>query len=167
MVYGYEDWDFWIKIAKHGARAYKIHESLFLYRKHGKSMIDSSVENHEKLLRLIKSNHRDVFDAKETDHFDIDRPMVVRNGNINLTSRRRSLDKENKKLLVAMPYMVVGGVDTVILRLLPFLTENGYVVSILTTLSTDSCLEAPFPSLKESPRKFTICPDFERPSPVG
>lgn len=50
---GYEDWFMWIRMLKAGFKAYNIQEYLFLYRKHGKSRVDKSIENHDVLKAAI------------------------------------------------------------------------------------------------------------------
>lgn len=37
MIYGFEDWEFWINLIERGAEVYKIPEVLFLYRQHNMS----------------------------------------------------------------------------------------------------------------------------------
>jgi glycosyltransferase involved in cell wall biosynthesis len=61
MIQGYEDWNFWIAIAKAGGIGAKVDEPLFLYRKHGSSMIDAAGEIHETLYEQIKANHRKLY----------------------------------------------------------------------------------------------------------
>lgn len=58
MVDGYEDWEFWIRLAGVGARASTIQEPLFWYRKHGKSMMDKARQNHEHIVKHIRVMHR-------------------------------------------------------------------------------------------------------------
>lgn len=58
MVDGYEDWEFWIRMAGAGARASTIHEPLFWYRRHGMSMMDKARQNHEQIVKRIHVKHR-------------------------------------------------------------------------------------------------------------
>ena len=61
MIDGYEDWNFWIAIAKAGGVGKKIDEPLFLYRKHGRSMIDDAIEKHQLLYQKIQNNHQELY----------------------------------------------------------------------------------------------------------
>lgn len=61
MVNGYEDWDFWIGAGKNGHFGKLLSEPVFLYRKHGFSMIDKAVQCHDKLVEQIHKNHPEVF----------------------------------------------------------------------------------------------------------
>jgi len=57
MKEGYEDWDFWLRALKKGYKVKTIQEPLYLYRKHGKSMVDEAIEKHEKLKSYILNKH--------------------------------------------------------------------------------------------------------------
>lgn len=61
MIHGYEDWDFWIALAKHGYLGYQIPEVLFWYRRHGTTMIHGSRERHEELVAQIRENHPELY----------------------------------------------------------------------------------------------------------
>jgi glycosyltransferase involved in cell wall biosynthesis len=60
MEDGYEDWEFWIRLASLGARAWVIPEPLFLYRKHGRSKVDAARERHDELVTRIRSKYQGV-----------------------------------------------------------------------------------------------------------
>jgi len=62
---GYEDWEFWINLGAHGYPGARIAEPLFLYRKHGRSLIDKATEKHEKLVALIQARHRRLYQNDE------------------------------------------------------------------------------------------------------
>lgn len=52
---GYEDWDFWFRATKIGYTITVIREPLFLYRKHGHSMVNDAISRHEELKQYILS----------------------------------------------------------------------------------------------------------------
>ena len=91
MLHGYEDWEFWIRIAKLGARGHLIPEPLFLYRKHGVSLTTSTDLIHTKLCEQIKLMHNDLFSGVgklvpiKMKQFGPD--YVVRNPLCNLTRK--------------------------------------------------------------------------------
>lgn len=58
---GYEDWEFWLRFAKTGALGGRIHEPLFLYRKHGKSMINFAKNQHDLIFQKIKTKNKDIY----------------------------------------------------------------------------------------------------------
>lgn len=55
---GYEDWDFWMMATKKGYSVTVIKDPLFLYRKHGDSMITESVKHHNELLEYIRNKNK-------------------------------------------------------------------------------------------------------------
>lgn len=57
MKSGYEDWDYFLRIVAKGYKVETINEPLFLYRKHGKSMVDKSREKDAELREYIKTKY--------------------------------------------------------------------------------------------------------------
>lgn len=59
MVYGLEDWDFWLSIIELGREVYQFDEVMFYYRKHNKSMVTSltSREKRHKMYAQVIKNH--------------------------------------------------------------------------------------------------------------
>lgn len=49
MKLGYEDWDYWLRATKSGYNVTVIKDPIFLYRKHGKSMITETVKHHKEI----------------------------------------------------------------------------------------------------------------------
>ena len=49
MKLGYEDWDFWIRVAQKGYTFTSTREILFFYRKHGDSMVTGARKNHSEI----------------------------------------------------------------------------------------------------------------------
>ncbi len=61
MIYGYEDWDFYISLLERNWQSFVIPEPLFFYRKHGKTMIHNALQKHAYLYSRIKKNHPHLF----------------------------------------------------------------------------------------------------------
>jgi glycosyltransferase involved in cell wall biosynthesis len=61
MVYGCEDWDFWINVAKRGWPGRLVPEPLFLYRRHGVSMVSGVADNRERIVGQIRANHPEIY----------------------------------------------------------------------------------------------------------
>ncbi len=141
MINGYEDWNFWIAISKAGGIGGKIDEPLFLYRKHGHSMINSAFENHDILYEQIKANHQELYFNKNiikeinSNH----QKYIVKNGYVNLASSFQypsQVNKNKNHILFALPWIVTGGVDTVILQLTKTLKSQGFTITVCTTVKT-------------------------------
>ena len=65
MVYGYEDWDFWINLGKNGWYGYLITEPLFNHRKHGVKMTKTALDKSRLLLDIMKNNHKEIYYNKK------------------------------------------------------------------------------------------------------
>ncbi len=62
LVYGWEDWDFWLSIVELGLKVYRIPEVLFFYRLKEGSMVDSMTDEHEFFMRLhTVMNHKHLY----------------------------------------------------------------------------------------------------------
>jgi glycosyltransferase involved in cell wall biosynthesis/predicted O-linked N-acetylglucosamine transferase (SPINDLY family) len=57
MVFGYEDWDFWVGCGERGFVGKRIPEVLFYYRTKEKSMVSDARNNHQALFSRIVLNH--------------------------------------------------------------------------------------------------------------
>ena len=61
---GWEDWDFWISLLKHGGEVIYIHDIIFYYRIKEESMIKSLVKNEEMMLEkkaYLFDKHRSIY----------------------------------------------------------------------------------------------------------
>ena len=52
MIYGFEDWDFWLSLIELGRKVYQFNEVVFLYRKHSGSMIGNISSDEKKMMWL-------------------------------------------------------------------------------------------------------------------
>ncbi len=61
MVYGYEDWDFWVGAVERGYVARRIPEPLFEYRVRRGTMIADAMAHDSELRRQMRRNHPSVY----------------------------------------------------------------------------------------------------------
>ncbi|RXG13768.1 glycosyltransferase involved in cell wall biosynthesis [Leeuwenhoekiella aestuarii] len=62
LIYGWEDWDFWIGLLKGGGKVFQIKEALFYYRKKANSMLNAMTkEQVEYSLNYLSIKHADFF----------------------------------------------------------------------------------------------------------
>lgn len=61
MTLGYEDWEFWIRLARAGFRGYRIPEKLIYVRREGESFIHKAAERHEQLVAEIRRLNPEVY----------------------------------------------------------------------------------------------------------
>jgi tetratricopeptide (TPR) repeat protein len=62
MIWGYEDWDFWIGCLEKGFRVRRVPEPLFLYRMKPGSMYSNALKHDAELKARIILNHSALFD---------------------------------------------------------------------------------------------------------
>ncbi|ACK66929.1 glycosyl transferase family 2 [Rippkaea orientalis PCC 8801] len=133
----YEDWDLWITMAKMGAIGDVIPEPLFLYRKHGISKHDLDFSNHEEIKQKIETKHQKLYQEPDRVRaIEQAKPKYgVQDGYKNLLIQSENSPNEKRKtLLYALPFTVMGGVDTVLLTLMKNFKQQGFDIYVLTTL---------------------------------
>lgn len=60
---GYEDWDFWLRLAERGWRGVRVRKPVYTWRRHSpETMITHAVSKHETIYRQIVANHREMFE---------------------------------------------------------------------------------------------------------
>jgi glycosyltransferase involved in cell wall biosynthesis len=99
---GYEDWEFWIRLAYHGCRGFRIPEKLIYVRREGESFIHRAAARHQELVQQIKDLNPEVYQdrswlrdvLREYDDIYVDQPFY----NLKDPDALRPLD--NPRLLV-------------------------------------------------------------------
>lgn len=63
MIWGFEDWDFWLALLSVGYVGRCVPEPLFFYRKHGpgKSMLEETQKHRAEMIRVMIEHHRGLF----------------------------------------------------------------------------------------------------------
>ena len=66
MKLGYEDWEFWLSVYKHGWQFRRVPEVLFDYRVRPNSLVNvaKKPENHKKTIEYIRQKHVDIFGSQ-------------------------------------------------------------------------------------------------------
>jgi glycosyltransferase involved in cell wall biosynthesis/GT2 family glycosyltransferase len=125
--YVFEDWDFWLRIVGHGFRVKTIGEPLMLYRVHDTSLTATCKTDSEYQKRAIAEANRDLFEAPLRPP----RETAVANTWANLGPLP---SPGGKSVLLALPFLTIGGAETLFFTLVQGLVERGYHVSVITTL---------------------------------
>ena len=63
-LYGYEDWEFWIRFGEMGIFGTLISEPLFLYRKHGPTMLTEAEKSYVNARLAIRRLHPELYNRK-------------------------------------------------------------------------------------------------------
>ncbi len=60
--FGYEDWEFWLRLGGRGRFGRYVPKSLFRYRKHGASLFDFAHARHQEFTAYIQSLHPELYE---------------------------------------------------------------------------------------------------------
>ena len=77
MKEGYEDWEFWLRMAKEGWVGNLIKKELFMYRRHGKSMLDDTIKHQAHIMQYIKDKNKELYTNKEFQFFIIQKQNII------------------------------------------------------------------------------------------
>lgn len=61
MRFGYEDWEFWLRLGARGRFGHHLPKVLFSYRKHGPSLFDIAQARQDELVTRIRSGHPELY----------------------------------------------------------------------------------------------------------
>lgn len=138
-VHVYEDWDFWIQLAAHGARMRNlVDEPLFNYRIHSDgSSLSSSVgmrpiAEHRK---AIQQRHAAMLGREQLAVSRAQRKRCLRcdtPGGVLSDSFARSATA-GPTLLIALPFLLVGGAERLLSSVTGYLVRRGWRVVLVTT----------------------------------
>ena len=130
-----EDWDFWIRLLGHGFRAKCIEASLMLYRVHNRGLMATCETDSDYQLREIERANAALLNnvAVETEP----REVQVVHPWINLDT---AVD-EKPGFLLALPFVALGGAETLLRNIMRALADQGYRIVIVTTLILPSAIK--------------------------
>jgi glycosyltransferase involved in cell wall biosynthesis len=60
--FGYEDWEFWLRLGARNRGGRYVAKSLFRYRKHGESLYDYARARHQEFVAYIRSLHPELYE---------------------------------------------------------------------------------------------------------
>lgn len=76
---GYEDWDFWMKLAEHGASGIGIPQVTFLYREHARPrMYTEMLRTHNHHFEVLRQRHAPLFGARRENRRSSPSPVSLK-----------------------------------------------------------------------------------------
>ena len=138
LGYIYEDWTFWMRLGTLGARFFNIAtEYLFNYRVHGVSL-----SNHDDVVpmdmqaKFVRFFNEDRFSPGVVEHSrDIGlQDRVIANPLRNLSGARTIALPGQRTILLAMPFLLIGGAERLLSSITRSLTASGWRIIIVTTI---------------------------------
>ncbi len=133
----HEDWAFWMRLAGLGARFWNIAgECLFLYRSHSSaSLSNKDVIPLERQGALMKVYNADVLGPgaveRSSELAAEERRALEPLRNL---ARGPSLNEDRRSILVALPFTIIGGAETLLSCILKHLKAKGWRVTVVTTV---------------------------------
>ena len=157
----HEDWLFWVRLAALGARFIGIREPLFLYRSHGETLSNSrAVLDNDVQKILVHRFNEDVLTEEAIRTARTNGASPPPRLPQSFASRRRfHIQPAGPSLLIAMPFLVLGGAERLLSGIVSQLAKNGWRVTIVTTVpvgqahgDTTSWFESATPEIFHLPR---------------
>jgi len=140
-----EDWDFWLRLAVLGARIRNIaDEPLFNYRAHEGGSLSSSadVKPLRAQGRAIRRRNRAFLTgaAYRASRTQRERRLRAASPETALTKSMAQGTTENRRptLVLAIPFMIVGGAERLLSRLCGYLVRHGWRVLVVATSPQDA-----------------------------
>lgn len=175
---GLEDWDFWLRCANAGFWGHTVHEFLEWYRRR-ESHADRWAEFAEEGIVAFRQNiHRKYHNLKLKGFPKINDSVKnsISDGRLPFTN---NLNKNNNRILLILPWLVMGGADHFNLSLVRELVNRGYELTIATTVpgedgwchefacyTSDIFMLHRFLELKDFPRFLRYLIDSRKPDSV-
>lgn len=137
----YEDWRLWVRFAALGARiANIVEEPLFRYRVHSQNSLsrDARVPPIERQREAILAFNRDVIDEEAFHRSEERRRQRVRLVDpLHNLRPRHPPDDDSPTILLAMPFLILGGAESLLGAVAGALRSRGYRLVVVTTLAVD------------------------------
>ncbi len=127
-----EDWEYWTRLMGKGYRFKNIRERLMYYRVNGIGLTAKNKTSYEEQRSVIYNENKDLLskEYRKIRHRSNKNYYKVIDSCINLIQ-----PKFKKRILLALPYMIIGGADSILLKIFRSL-NNEYDITIITTIET-------------------------------
>lgn len=138
MEGGYEDWEFWLRIAQLGRKGHAIKAPLFFHRRHGRTMTHDAHDKRQQLIARKKALNFKLFNDDAWRQKIAD---VIQGSDAKSPAMLQNLQASDSKLtlLCVLPWLKAGGAEILMLDVLHSLSAD-YHICVLTTLDDDHSL---------------------------
>jgi glycosyltransferase involved in cell wall biosynthesis/SAM-dependent methyltransferase len=141
--YVYEDWAFWVRLAALGARFRNLyHDPLLRYRVHGGSLSrGKDVLPESRQRQMVRQMNRDVLQSVAAQVTYSRKKASVQYGTPSTPPAVITLDRARAEprpptLLLAMPFLILGGAERLLSAVVAHLVQTGWRVVITTSIET-------------------------------
>lgn len=135
-----EDWDFWLRIAATGARIKNLSgEHLFNYRIHANGSLSSAIDvpQRETQRNAIIQRRAELLNTEAMGKSALSASVrfACNTPGGRLSQHYTPPAGSQRKLLVAVPFLIVGGAERLLASIIQHLSRQGWHVTIISTLS--------------------------------
>jgi glycosyltransferase involved in cell wall biosynthesis len=146
MRSGYEDWEFWLRVAALGRRGRLIRSPLFNHRRHGRTMTHDAHAMRHALIETIRSLDPQIFENPRLRR-RVSKVVPASSSAPALGVLRKtqaiSVCDSRPHILVIVPWLANGGAEVLLLEVLTHL-KSDWRISIVTTRADEQILWARF-----------------------
>jgi glycosyltransferase involved in cell wall biosynthesis len=139
MRSGYEDWEFWLRIAALGRRGRLIRCPLFNHRRHGRTMTHDAHKLRQMLIETIRTLNPQIFTNPRL-RSRVAKVVPASSSADALDALRESkavsISDSRSHVLVMVPWLANGGAEVVLLEVLAHL-KSDWRISIVTTCADE------------------------------
>ncbi len=133
----HEGWEFWMRLAAHGARFRNFpRDALYFRRRHRDAGLSerSGVWPIAEQRQVLRESNADIFTAAAVERSIRARetPRRAIDGLVNLRPHRS--EPNPKSLILALPFMIIGGAERLLSRVMSHLAKMGWDIAIVTTI---------------------------------
>ncbi|MHB1105161.1 MAG: glycosyltransferase family 2 protein [Lutibacter sp.] len=106
MVYGWEDWEFWIRLLKNGGQVKCLNSTNFFYRTNDNSMTSQLKEENFKYLKdYLSIKHADFFIGQYGSFFDLKDEIFNHSNNVQILNKKM----QSKSFLIKKFFYLIFG----------------------------------------------------------
>jgi glycosyltransferase involved in cell wall biosynthesis/SAM-dependent methyltransferase len=133
----HEDWELWVRFAAAGAKFHNMHsDHLFMYRTHASESLSNreGVGPRAEQAMAIRTMNADVITPEA-----LKRSTRVRETEFEATNAlanlipQASMAPSGRSILIALPWMVLGGAERLLSKIVGHLVAEGWQATIVTT----------------------------------
>lgn len=162
---GYEDWEYWLKLAEHGFWGKLIPEELFNYRVALSSRFTEDKEIHWSNIKKIhqlhhkyKSTVKSLLAQRKTISVATPETAFV---NISKATQYTKPPKDKRNILITLPWMTFGGAESLVVNFCSQM-QNDFNVSFMTGLKSEHEWEYKFREI--TPNIYHLANLFDDPA---
>ncbi|WP_454021078.1 glycosyltransferase [Azospirillum sp. Marseille-Q6669] len=134
---GYEDWEFWLRLGSLGVEGWCIAEPLMNHRRHGRTMTAEAQDMHQELIGRIRMLNPEVFEPAFRADVRASMAPLPSATPFDWLDRTAAGKGAKPGFLLIVPWLEVGGSETVLLTILEAVRDDFDIV-IVTTLPADN-----------------------------